>query len=176
MDEKTFESRRAKVTNEHRAEAARLKQLWSDWKAVNRGSQAAFGHEFGIGSQAAVGFFLNGQTPLSLKAAQGFALGLGCRVAEFSPRLASAIEEISQTDQRTKLASGPPLKPDAAMLARAFNSVLDHTPELAAKRNLLFGNLWVLIDLALHGSAGTHALTQLEQPTQTPASLSKTRL
>lgn len=99
QEQPSQEARRAKVTNEHRAEAKRLKALWDQKKPElakqNLGSQLAFGAKFGIGTQAAVGFFLNGQTPLSLKAARGFAEGLGCNVADFSPRLAGEIRGLN---------------------------------------------------------------------------------
>jgi SOS-response transcriptional repressor LexA len=87
--------RRAKVTPETMAEAARLRALWqtSPFKL----SQAAFGERYEIGSQPAVGFFLNGDTPLSLKAAQGFAKGLQCDIADFSPRLASKARGIAES-------------------------------------------------------------------------------
>lgn len=80
------DGRSAKVTDEHRAEAAALKKLWKESK--HGLSQAAFGADFKIGTQAAVGFFLNGKSPLSLKAARGFAKGLKCDISDFSKRLA----------------------------------------------------------------------------------------
>lgn len=86
-------NRRGTVTPENREEAARLKRLWLDAQPALRkqglGSQEAFGAHFGIGNHAAVGFFLNGNTALSAKAAKGFATGLGCDVSAFSPRLAA---------------------------------------------------------------------------------------
>ncbi len=79
--------RKAKVTPETQAESVKLKDIW---EAKNdRPSQAIFGETFQIGSQSAVTSFLNGHTPLSLKAAKGFAAGLGCRISDFSPRLAA---------------------------------------------------------------------------------------
>lgn len=70
-----------------------LSEIWdktySDRKKSNLHTQGAFGAEYGIGGQAAVGFFLAGRTALSLKAAKGFAKGLGCLVSDFSPRLAA---------------------------------------------------------------------------------------
>ena len=78
-------ARKAKVTDEHRQEAARLAALW-DTRA--HPSQAIFGEQYEIGSQSAVGQFLRGDTPLSLKAAAGFASGLGCKISDFSIRLA----------------------------------------------------------------------------------------
>lgn len=81
-------SRAAKVTAEHREESAKLKAIWDE--TGHRGmSQAEFGAQFEIGTQAAVGFFLNGNSPISLKAARGFARGLRCNIADFSPRLAA---------------------------------------------------------------------------------------
>lgn len=77
--------KKAKVTDEHRKEAALLAALWEQ---LPHPSQAIFGEQYEIGSQSAVGQFLRGDTPLSLKAAAGFAAGLGCKIADFSPRLA----------------------------------------------------------------------------------------
>ena len=86
------DTKRGKVTEENRAEARRLKALWDDSyehrKNQKLHTQGAFGAEYGIGGQAVVGFFLSGRTALSLKAAKGFAKGLNCLVADFSPRLA----------------------------------------------------------------------------------------
>lgn len=86
--------KRGKVTAENLQEAARLKSLWDNSSDARRErgvhSQGAFGAEFGVGGQAAVGFFLNGHTALSLKAARGFAKGLQCQISDFSERLAQA--------------------------------------------------------------------------------------
>jgi hypothetical protein len=86
-------SRQGKITDEHREESRLLKSIWDqtylDRKRRGLHSQATFGAEFDIGGQAVVGFFLNGRTALSLKAARGFAKGLGCHIADFSPRLAA---------------------------------------------------------------------------------------
>lgn len=86
-------ARRGKVTDEHREEARLLKAIWdrtyADRKKSNLHTQGAFGAEYDIGGQAVVGFFINGHTALSLKAAKGFALGLGCQISDFSPRLAA---------------------------------------------------------------------------------------
>lgn len=69
-------------------EAKRLKEIWDGADVSVRGTQADFGDVYSIGNQSAVGQFLRGETPLSLKAAKGFAKGLGCKIADFSPRLA----------------------------------------------------------------------------------------
>lgn len=87
----TEKSRKAKVTEENRGEAAALKKIYTG--APHNGkpsglSQAAFGAQYDIGSQAVVWQYLNGAIPLNLRAATGFARGLGCRIADFSPRLA----------------------------------------------------------------------------------------
>lgn len=79
--------RKAKVTPETQAESAKLKEIWES--AKERPSQAIFGETYQVGSQSAVTSFLNGHTPLSLKAARGFAKGLGCNISDFSPRLAA---------------------------------------------------------------------------------------
>lgn len=85
--------RRAKVTDETIEESRRLRAIWD--ATPNKPSQAVFGELHGIGSQAAVTLFLNGRTPLSLKAASGFAKGLNCLVSDFSPRLAAQQDQIA---------------------------------------------------------------------------------
>jgi len=88
-------AKRGKITDENREEAAKLLAIWNQTKADREargvGSQEKFGAEFGIGNQAAVGFFLNARTALSPKAAAGFARGMGCSVGDFSPRLAKML-------------------------------------------------------------------------------------
>lgn len=77
-------TRKAKITSEHLNEARRLREIWD---ATPHESQAEFGEKYGIGNQSSVGQFLLGRVPLSLKAAAGFAKGLQCEIADFSPRL-----------------------------------------------------------------------------------------
>jgi len=76
------------------AESRALRAIWD--KTPGKPTQAEFAHRFGIGTQGAVALFLSGKTPLSPKAAAGFASGLGCRVEDFSPRLAAMIEKLSE--------------------------------------------------------------------------------
>lgn len=90
----TTDHRRAKVTPETREEARRLKAIWD--ATPNKPTQAVFGERYGVGSQSAVALFLQGTTPLSKKAAKGFAVGLGCKVEEFSPRLGAEIDELAE--------------------------------------------------------------------------------
>lgn len=98
MDMETAKRRpkAALLTDENRQESAKLKTLYS--QAPHKLTQAAFGEAYGIGNQGAVWQCLNGKgMPISLKAAQGFARGLNCQVADFSPRLAKEIEQISRS-------------------------------------------------------------------------------
>ena len=75
-------------------ESELLKEIW-DRRATGRLPQAEFGETFGIGGQSAVANFLNGRSPLSLKAALGFARGLGTSIKDFSPRLDIEARSIS---------------------------------------------------------------------------------
>ncbi len=86
-------NKKAKVTDVHREEARALKEIWARVKPRN---QKEFATEFGIGGQTAVSNFLNGTSALSLKAATGFAAGLGCRIEDFSPRLAAEAAQIAE--------------------------------------------------------------------------------
>lgn len=108
------EDRRAKVTPETKEEARRLRHLWD---ARAHPSQAEFGEKYEIGNQSAVGQFLRGETPLSLKAARGFAIGLGASIEDFSPRLAQEAAAIAN------MVPGDPLKPDVAEVAAAINQL-----------------------------------------------------
>jgi transcriptional regulator with XRE-family HTH domain len=93
-------NRRGTVTEEHRAESRKLKELY---ESTPHGlSQAAFGATYGIGNQGAVWQFLNGKTALSMDAAKGFAKGLGVPLSDFSPRLAREAEEIAEVSPRKK--------------------------------------------------------------------------
>lgn len=106
--------KKAKVTPETLAESKRLKEIWIAYP--NRPSQAEFGATFGIGSQSAVTLFLNGKTPLSLKAARGFAKGLGCHIADFSPRLAEEATQIAETIAQEPVYTGDDLAADEVEL------------------------------------------------------------
>lgn len=113
-------SKKGKITAEHLEEARRLHAIWDETKparaASGVGTQEAFGARYGIGNQAAVGFFLNGKTALSLKAASAFAQGLGCAVSDFSPRLARLLFEQTRPD-----ASG--LSNEALRFAQLFEQL-----------------------------------------------------
>lgn len=84
-------SRKAIVTDEHREEARRLRDIWD---STQHETQAVFGERYGIGNQSSVGQFLTGKVPLSMKAAQGFATGLKCDIKDFSPRIARQAEAL----------------------------------------------------------------------------------
>lgn len=94
MTTESLESRKKALYQE---ESARLRAIWD--ATPNRPSQAEFGEKFDIGGQSAVNNFLRGTSPLSLKAAAGFARGLQVPIAQFSTRLAeqaNALAEITE--------------------------------------------------------------------------------
>ncbi|MBF5006878.1 helix-turn-helix transcriptional regulator [Diaphorobacter caeni] len=102
--------KRAVLTDENREESKRLRAIWDERHP--RLSQAEFGEMYEIGSQAAVGHFLNGHSAISLKAAKGFARGLGCDIASFSERLARQASEIASFTQSIAPAPvGVPVSP-----------------------------------------------------------------
>ncbi|WP_198045318.1 S24 family peptidase [Cupriavidus taiwanensis] len=89
-------SRPSKTLEAWQAEdAARLKALYGERKG--KMSQEEFGSRFEIGSQGMVWQYLNAHRPLNIKAATGFARGLGVEVDAFSPRLAEEIRRASST-------------------------------------------------------------------------------
>lgn len=80
--------RAGKLTPENKEESRRLKELWDVSK--HGLTQEQFGALYEIGNQGMVWQCLNGTgAAISLKAARGFARGLGVQIADFSPRLAT---------------------------------------------------------------------------------------
>ena len=133
------DQRKAKATPESRGEAAKLKAIWES--SPYKISQAAFGERYEIGSQPAVGFFLNGDTPLSLKAAQGFAKGLKCEIEEFSPRLASKARGIAESvgqvpDEFVEVAR---VNVDLSAGPGAIGGIHEEIGSLAFRRDFLAG-------------------------------------
>lgn len=115
------------VTHENLKEAKRLKALWE--RSDHGLTQAEFGAKWGIGKQATVSQFLNGVTPLSLRAALGFAQGLGCSISEFTPRLAAGITGLA------KAADGSdPGETEVAMFRLATSQRVSSAPVLASLR------------------------------------------
>jgi hypothetical protein len=84
--------KRSKLTEEHAAEATRLRELWD---SRPHRTQAVFGESYDLGNQANVGHYLNGRSALNPKAAAAFATELQCNVADFSPRVAAEIDRLN---------------------------------------------------------------------------------
>lgn len=109
------------LTQENLDESRNLRALWD--ARTNVMSQTEFGEVFEVGSQAAVGQFLNGKAAISLKAAKGFAKGLGCEISAFSDRLAreaAALGEVSGGATQIDLTS---LSRDELKLLLLFRSL-----------------------------------------------------
>lgn len=139
------EKKRAKVTDEHREEAARLTALWlaannaRKLKNEEELKQADFGHDYGIGGQSAVGQFLRGDAPLSLKAATGFAKGLGCRISDFSPRLARKAASLREAEPGRAALSLVDLNYEEGQLVLLFRGLNEQQrAELLSKANTLY--------------------------------------
>jgi hypothetical protein len=130
--------RKANVTDEHREEARRLRALWD--QAEHRPSQEKFGELYKIGNQSAVGQFLRGESPLSLKAAMGFAQGLGRKISEFSPRLAqeaAALQAVAPAKKTVmSLVDLNELEMQLVLFYRGISP--DHQAELLQHANKLY--------------------------------------
>lgn len=72
-------------------ESAKLKELFREHSKL---SQREFARRYNMGTAENLGHYLNGNTPLNIRAASTIAAGLGISVAEFSPRLAAQIASI----------------------------------------------------------------------------------
>jgi len=74
---------------EWKQDATRLKVLFE--QLSNKLTQEEFGKKYGIGTQSMVSHYLNGKAPLTKRAANQFAIGLGVSVAEFSTLLSGSM-------------------------------------------------------------------------------------
>jgi hypothetical protein len=159
------EKRHGVVTAVHKEEARKLKAIWNarkeDLKRSGDGTQESFGAQFDIGNQSSVWFFLNGRAALSMKAALGFARGLQCSVADFSPRLAARLDGVQ--DLEAPDVFGPKLTPAALELAQRF----DEVPP-AAKRHLY------AVLLSEIRRASTHTPRPAEPPSVAPRAPTRT--
>lgn len=99
--------KRAKITDEHRQEAALLRALWESKKG-QRLTQEKFGEAYGLGGQAMIGHYLAGRSALHEKAAAAFAAELGCKVSDFSPRLAETVAMLARAAEPPSIKSGTP--------------------------------------------------------------------
>lgn len=111
-------SKRAKITDEHLVEAAKLKTLWDDGRPHK--TQAVFGEHYELGNQANVGHYLNGRSPLNLKAASAFAQELACDIAEFSPRLAAELTRLRGSASAPQATETPPKYAAAPTVVKAL--------------------------------------------------------
>lgn len=100
------------MTEENREESRRLRAIWDGRE--NRMSQAEFGQAYDIGSQAAVGHFLNGHAAISMKAAKGFARGLNCEIADFSERLSAEAADLRDLSGASTQPSATPVSVPAS--------------------------------------------------------------
>jgi hypothetical protein len=129
--------KRGTITPENREEARRLRAIWIRYKPTlterGWGTQEKFGEQFAIGNQAAVAAFLNARTALSLKAAAGFARGLDCKIADFSPRLAALLDgQPSGVEANQQLGvPAPSSLTTVAGLVRELGRLLDAIPRSA---------------------------------------------
>lgn len=92
----TLQTMKSETTSESQsAEAARLRALFNEKKGRDI-SQEEFGARYEIGSQGMIWQYLNGRRPLNLKAAIGFARGLGVPLEEVSPEIAEQVAMASK--------------------------------------------------------------------------------
>lgn len=85
------------ITDEQRADAKRLKAIYSS-KAKSLGiTQEKLGIALGGSGQSTASNYINGITALNLKAALIFARELQVDVAEFSPSLSNLVKENRET-------------------------------------------------------------------------------
>lgn len=162
----TSDAKKAKISDENRQESQALAEIWARTQAArdaaNVGSQEAFGAEFGIGNQAAVGHFLRGRSAISLKAAEAFARGLGCTVDDFSPRLAAEIRRLAAVVRTSSnVESAPGTQGPSPSIAEALDVICETLTSLTGMR--LSVARAVLHEVVDHPEMRDDAAQQLER-------------
>lgn len=154
--------RKAKVTEEHKNESRKLKEIWLN--TPDRLSQEAFGAQYNIGTQSVVTQFLNGLVPISMKAAMGFAKGLGINIEDFSPRLAKEAEtyaEATLQDKTTDFLTIKMLNIDlSAGPGKHPPSIIEESGDLQFRRSFLSD-----IGVSLKNAAIVHVRGTSMEPT-----------
>lgn len=87
-------------------DARRLRELYTAYRSAGGKRQEDFAEDYGLKTQGNMGHYLHGRRPLNLRAAIGFAKGIGVPIAAFSPTIAAEIEEAAPLAR-----SGSPQKP-----------------------------------------------------------------
>lgn len=144
MEKKNY--RQSKVTPDTLEESRKLRAIWN---SVAHPNQEQFGQQFDIGNQSAVGHFLLGRTPISLKAAKGFAQGLRCAIADFSPRLAaeaSAIADVMPSESGFEKLTGAEVDPKDGGKVISVGSPIAFRPAFMQKIGVP-GNAAATIDI-----------------------------
>ncbi|HDR9834484.1 hypothetical protein SB379_19830 [Burkholderia multivorans] len=96
------------LTDEERAEAARLRTAWAQYKDEHPGAtQQWLGAASELGSQGLIGQYLRGIIPLNLKALISICAQIGAKAEEISPRLMKPFTDFNQarTEPETYAAS-----------------------------------------------------------------------
>jgi len=134
-------TRRKPVEPWQKEDAGRLKALYD---ATGREAQEKFGGRHGIGSQALVWQYLNAYIPLNLKVAIKFALGLNCKVADFSPTLAAELpaDNAPRDEGFTDLLKSLPLA-DAQQVLDFISYKFERADGLAASERMASYSKWV---------------------------------
>ena len=82
-------------------DAARLKLLYEEYRRNGGLKQEEFAPKYGLKSQSNMGHYLNARRPLNLRAAVGFAEGMGVPIERFSPRLAAEASKAAPLSRNT---------------------------------------------------------------------------
>lgn len=136
------------------AESTALRDLFD---TLTEATQTDFGATYGIGTQGAVWQFLRNKRPLNMKAAIGFAKGLGVPIRSFSPRLADLADLASSLNQ---------IEPGTPAAARKF--AIEFAAASPANRER-FSAVWAV----LKGDAVPSEEVEAKMPATAPSKAKK---
>lgn len=133
---KDGKSKKAVIEPVHVEEAARLKEIYSAYVTKQQGagtriSQEAFGAMHDIGNQSMVWQYLNGKSPLNPPAAIKFANAVGCKVEDFSPRIAEWIKRFGLSPEHIDHGKFLEKKPISPKLRSLFDQLLEQKDNTA---------------------------------------------
>lgn len=99
------------LTDEQKADAARLRALFKKWQADRKdkrlpASQAEAAHLLGLGfGQSAFSQYLRGDIPLNVRVVAAFVVLLRCLPEEISPVLAAELQSLAAADKHISVSS-----------------------------------------------------------------------
>lgn len=122
-------ARRRNLTDADRRAAARVNELWKEYKSKHPGITQEIAADKAGFTQSAFSQFLKGRVPIRISPAQKFARLFGVAPTEIRPDLVHAAYTLGEATALTAR-EGPPLSEEAIEIARVFEGAQPQTRDM----------------------------------------------